>query len=87
MKKMIKNYVHIKKQYPDTLLLLRCGDFYETYCDDAVTISKILGITFTYSFSERVEIARFEYFEISTYLPKLIRAGKRVAVGELEDNN
>ena len=85
----IKQYANIKKQkqYLDAVVLFRCGDSYETYCDDAITVSKILGITFTYSFSERVEIARFDHLLLSTYLPELIRAGKRVAVGELEDNN
>ena len=90
MKKMIKQYANIKKQYPDALLLFRCGDFYETYCDDAVTASKILGITLTRRSNGgskgSAEMAGFPHHALDTYLPKLIRAGKRVAIcDQLED--
>lgn len=72
-------YQNLKTKHPDALLLFRCGDFYETYHDDAKAASKILGITLTHNASG-TEIAGFPYHALDTYLPKLIRAGKRIAI-------
>ena len=89
---MMKQFSNIKAQYPDALLLFRCGDFYETYLDDAVKASKILGITLTRRSSvsgtaaSMMEMAGFPFHALDTYLPKLVRAGLRVAIcDQLED--
>ncbi len=87
---MMQQFFSFKEKYPDALLLFRCGDFYETYCDDAVTASKILGITLTRrnngASGEATEMAGFPHHALDTYLPKLIRAGRRVAIcDQLED--
>ena len=90
---MMRQFFSLKAKHPDALLLFRCGDFYETYCDDAVTASKILGITLTRrsngaskTGSGNAEMAGFPHHALDTYLPKLIRAGKRVAIcDQLED--
>ena len=87
---MMQQFFSFKDQYPDALLLFRCGDFYETYCDDAVTASKILGITLTKrnngGSGDVTEMAGFPHHALDTYLPKLIRAGRRVAIcDQLED--
>lgn len=89
---MMKQFFKFKAKYPDALLLFRCGDFYETYCEDAITASKILGITLTRrnnggkSSGATAEMAGFPHHALDTYLPKLIRAGKRVAIcDQLED--
>ena len=87
---MMRQFRSIKEQYPDALLLFRCGDFYETYCDDAVVAARILGITLTKRNNgagvKGDEMAGFPYHALDTYLPKLIRAGKRVAIcDQLED--
>ena len=86
---MLKQYNAVKKQHPDALLLYRCGDFYETYGEDAVTASAILGITLTMrgkDTSNEIRMAGFPYHAIDTYLPKLVRAGWRVAIcDQLED--
>ncbi len=87
---MMQQFFSFKAQYPDAVLLFRCGDFYETYCDDAVTASKILGITLTRrnngGSGDVTEMAGFPHHALDTYLPKLIRAGKRVAIcDQLED--
>ena len=87
---MMKQFFTLKEKHPDALLLFRCGDFYETYCDDAVTASKILGITLTRRSNGgskgSAEMAGFPHHALDTYLPKLIRAGKRVAIcDQLED--
>ena len=87
---MMKQFFSLKAQHPDALLLFRCGDFYETYCEDAITASQILGITLTHrnngSGSGKDEMAGFPHHALDTYLPKLIRAGKRVAIcDQLED--
>ena len=87
---MMKQFFDFKAQHPDALLLFRCGDFYETYCDDAVEASKILGITLTKrnngAGTKGDEMAGFPHHALDTYLPKLIRAGKRVAIcDQLED--
>ena len=86
---MMKQYFELKAKHPDAVMLFRCGDFYETYSEDAVTASEILGITLTKRAngqSKTVEMAGFPYHALDTYLPKLIRAGKRVAIcDQLED--
>ena len=89
MTPMMRQFFSMKNQHPDALLLFRCGDFYETYCDDAVEASRILGITLTRrnnGASAGAEMAGFPHHALDTYLPKLIRAGKRVAIcDQLED--
>ena len=86
---MMKQFFDFKAKYPEALLLFRCGDFYETYCDDAVIASQILGITLTHrnnGYNKGDEMAGFPHHALDTYLPKLIRAGKRVAIcDQLED--
>ncbi len=87
---MMKQFFDFKAKYPEALLLFRCGDFYETYCDDAVIASQILGITLTHrnngAGAKGDEMAGFPHHALDTYLPKLIRAGKRVAIcDQLED--
>lgn len=87
---MMKQFFELKAKHPDAVLLFRCGDFYETYCEDAVTASKILGITLTRrnngSNIKGSEMAGFPHHALDTYLPKLVRAGKRVAIcDQLED--
>ena len=87
---MMKQFFTLKAKHPDALLLFRCGDFYETYCEDAVTASKILGITLTRRNNGgnkgSAEMAGFPHHALDTYLPKLVRAGKRVAIcDQLED--
>lgn len=76
---VMKQYFDIKNSHQDALLLFRCGDFYETYEDDAVSASKILGITLTKS-REWKRLAAFPLYDLDTYLPKLIRAGRKVAI-------
>lgn len=71
-------YDNIKAKHPDATLLFRCGDFYESYHDDAETISKVLGITLTKKGDTRT--AKFLHYAIDTYLPKLIHRGLRVAI-------
>ena len=75
---MIKQYADLKAKHPDALLLFRCGDFYETYEDDAKAAADILGITLTKR--DSIRMAGFPYHALDTYLPKLIRSGKRVAI-------
>ena len=88
---MMKQFFELKSKQPDALLLFRCGDFYETYLQDAIDASRILGITLTRrnnngSKTAATEMAGFPYHAIDTYLPKLIRAGRRVAIcDQLED--
>jgi DNA mismatch repair protein MutS len=86
---MMKQFFDLKAKHPDAVLLFRCGDFYETYCEDAVTASSILGITLTKrnnGYNKGDEMAGFPHHALDTYLPKLIRAGKRVAIcDQLED--
>jgi DNA mismatch repair protein MutS len=80
---MMKQYNEIKAKYPDTILLYRIGDFYETFGDDAILTSKILGIILTKrSGGEKDSLAGFPYHALDTYLPKFLKAGKRVAVCE-----
>ena len=90
---MMQQFFDLKSKHPDALILFRCGDFYETYGDDAATAADILGITLTKrnngaasSISQQTAMAGFPYHALDTYLPKLIRAGKRVAIcDQLED--
>ena len=86
---MMKQFFDLKAKHPEALLLFRCGDFYETYCEDAVIASQILGITLTHrnnGYNKGDEMAGFPHHALDTYLPKLIRAGRRVAIcDQLED--
>lgn len=89
MTPMMKQYFELKEKHPDAVMLFRCGDFYETYSEDAITAANILGITLTKRANgqaKHVEMAGFPFHALDTYLPKLIRAGKRVAIcDQLED--
>ena len=86
---MMKQFLDLKAKHPDAVMLFRCGDFYETYSTDAIVASEILGITLTKRANGKgktVEMAGFPHHALDTYLPKLIRAGKRVAIcDQLED--
>ena len=86
---MMRQFLDMKAKHPDAVLLFRCGDFYETYMQDAVVASEILGITLTRrsnGASGNTEMAGFPHHALDTYLPKLVRAGKRVAIcDQLED--
>ncbi|MCS2383250.1 DNA mismatch repair protein MutS [Bacteroides thetaiotaomicron] len=86
---MMKQFLDLKAKHPDAVMLFRCGDFYETYSIDAIVASEILGITLTKRANGKgktVEMAGFPHHALDTYLPKLIRAGKRVAIcDQLED--
>lgn len=86
---LMKQYIEMKQKHPDAILLFRVGDFYETFSDDAIAASEILGITLTRranGSAQHVELAGFPHHALDTYLPKLVRAGKRVAICEqLED--
>ena len=89
---MMRQFYDLKAKHPDAVLLFRCGDFYETYCSDAIVASEILGITLTKrsngksDSSKAIEMAGFPFHALDNYLPKLVRAGKRVAIcDQLED--
>ena len=86
---LMKQYLEIKSKHPDAILLFRVGDFYETFSEDAIASSEILGITLTRranGSAQFVELAGFPHHALDTYLPKLVRAGKRVAIcDQLED--
>ena len=86
---LMKQYMAVKHKYPDAVLLFRVGDFYETFSEDAIKASRILGITLTRRANGAatfVELAGFPFHALDTYLPKLVRAGERVAICEqLED--
>lgn len=86
---LMKQYAEMKAQHPDAILLFRVGDFYETFSDDAISAAEILGITLTRranGSAQFVELAGFPHHALDTYLPKLVRSGKRVAICEqLED--
>ena len=86
---MMKQFLDLKAKHPDAVMLFRCGDFYETYSTDAIVASEILGITMTKRANGKgktIEMAGFPHHALDTYLPKLIRAGKRVAIcDQLED--
>ena len=82
---LMKQYEEMKRKHPDAVLLFRVGDFYETFSDDAIVASDILGITLTRranGANNYVELAGFPHHALDTYLPKLVRAGKRVAICE-----
>lgn len=88
---MMKQFNDIKSQYPDALLLFRCGDFYEAYAQDANEVSRILGIVTTHrstgdNANEVVVMAGFPFHALDTYLPRLVRAGKRVAICDQLEN-
>ena len=86
---LMKQYNTIKAKYPDAILLFRVGDFYETFGEDAIKASKILGIVLTKranGSASHIELAGFPHHSVDTYLPKLVRAGYRVAIcDQLED--
>ncbi len=86
---LMKQYYHVKAKHPDAILLFRVGDFYETFGPDAIKASEILGITLTKranGSASSVELAGFPYHALDIYLPRLVRAGQRVAICEqLED--
>ena len=86
---MMRHFFEMKNQNPDAILLYRCGDFYETYCDDALTASQVLGITLTMrgkGTENAIHMAGFPFHALDNYLPKLVRAGYRVAIcDQLED--
>lgn len=81
---LLKQYHEMKKKHPDAILLFRVGDFYETFSEDAVDASKILGICLTRRSGRQgsVELAGFPHHALDTYLPKIVRAGRRVAICE-----
>lgn len=81
---LLAQYEAMKKKYPDSILLFRVGDFYETFCEDAVFVSEILKITLTRRCNAGggVELAGFPHHALDKYLPKLVRSGKRVAICE-----
>lgn len=89
---ILQQYKDLKAKHPDAILLFRCGDFYETYCEDAADAANILGITLTRSTKRNdadgkpLQMAGFPYHQLDTYLPKLIRAGKRVAICDQIDD-
>ena len=89
MTPMMKQFYELKAKHPDAVMLFRCGDFYETYSEDAIVASEILGITLTKRANgqaKHIEMAGFPFHALDTYLPKLVRAGKRVAIcDQLED--
>ena len=86
---MMEQYYQVKGKYPDTIILIRVGDFYETFGEDAITVSSVLGITLTKrgaGTDGEIELAGFPYHAMDTYLPKLVKAGFRVAImDQLED--
>lgn len=86
---LLTQYTEMKKKHPDAVLLFRVGDFYESFSDDAIEVSRILGITLTRRANGKaksVELTGFPHHALDAYLPKLVRAGKRVAICErLED--
>ena len=83
---IIEQFKNLKEEYPDAILLLRCGDFYETYMDDAQTSANVLGVTMTRSTKQNeddgrgLRVAGFPHFKLSEYMKKLIRAGHRIAI-------
>lgn len=85
---LLKQFDELKKKHPEAILLFRCGDFYESYREDAEAIAQVLGITLTKRSKDNVKMAGFPYHALDSYLPKLIRAGKRVAIcDQIEDPN
>ena len=83
---ILKQFQELKAKHPEAVLLFRCGDFYESYMEDAEICAQVLGITLTKRSSDKGSMAGFPYHALDTYLPKLIRAGKRVAIcDQIED--
>ena len=80
MSKMIETFKMLKGKHSDALILFRIGDFYETYCEDAKKIAEVLGLTLTRQAKTEMDLAGFPHHALDTYLPKLIRAGLRVAI-------
>ena len=80
MSKMIETFKMLKGKHSDALILFRIGDFYETYCEDAKKLSEVLGLTLTRQAKTKIDLTGFPYHALDTYLPKLIRAGLRVAI-------
>lgn len=80
MSKMIETFKMLKEKHSDALILFRVGDFYETYCEDAKKIAEVLGLTLTRQAKTKMDLTGFPYHALDTYLPKLIRAGLRVAI-------
>ena len=78
--KMVKMFNELKAKHPDAVILFRVGDFYETYCEDAKKIAEVLGLTLTRQAKTKMDLTGFPYHALDTYLPKLIRAGLRVAI-------
>lgn len=86
MANVLKTYRELKAKHPDALLLFRCGDFYEVYGDDAKVCAKVLGITLTFrDLGEHIDMAGFPHHALDTYLPKIIRAGHRVAICDMPE--
>lgn len=81
---ILQQYRNIKEKHPNAILLFRVGYFYETYCEDAVDVAKILGITLTkranLNGKKEIPLAGFPHHVLDTYLPKIVRAGRRVAI-------
>lgn len=83
---LLTQFDELKAKHPEAVLLFRCGDFYESYREDAEVLAQVLGITLTKRSSDNIAMAGFPYHALDTYLPKLIRAGKRVAIcDQIED--
>ena len=80
MSKMIETFKMLKEKHSDALILFRIGDFYETYCEDAKKLSEVLGLTLTRQAKTEMDLAGFPYHALDIYLPKIIRAGLRVAI-------
>ena len=80
MSKMIETFKMLKEKHSDALILFRVGDFYETYCEDAKKLSEVLGLTLTRQAKTKIDLTGFPYHALDTYLPKLIRAGLRIAI-------
>ena len=83
---ILQQYGNIKGKHPDAIILFRVGDFYEAYCEDAVDVAEILGITLTKRVSpngkKKLPLAGFPHHALDPYLPKIVRAGRRVAICE-----
>ncbi len=86
---MLLQYYDLKKKHPDAILLFRVGDFYETYCEDATDVAKILGLTLIDRELKglngklmKIPLAGFQHHALDTYLPKIVRSGRRVAICE-----
>ena len=78
--RIVETFNELKAKHPDAVVLFRVGDFYETYCEDAKKLSEVLGLTLTRQAKTKIDLTGFPYHALDTYLPKLIRAGLRVAI-------